>query len=83
MDYEVELVGDLTAEQREHLLRAAAHAGYAIGGAIALANGFNQMGQLYYSVAGAGLGVIAGFAGGALLLSPVFVLLEIATNTRK
>ena len=39
---------------------AAAHAGYAIGGAIALANGFNQMGQLYYSVAGAGLGVIAG-----------------------
>ena len=25
MDYEVELVGDLTPEQREHLLRAAAH----------------------------------------------------------
>jgi hypothetical protein len=61
----------------------AGRAGYAIGGAMGLANNFNEFGQLYCSLAGAGIGGIAGFAGGALVLSPFFVLFEIAANTKK
>ena len=62
---------------------AVGRVGYAIGGEMGQANSLNHIGQLYCAVAGAGIGGIAGFAGGALVLSPFFVLFEIAANTRK
>jgi hypothetical protein len=57
--------------------------GYVMGGVMAKENNFNQVGQLYCSIAGAGIGGLLGFAAGALALSVFFVLFEVAANTRK
>jgi hypothetical protein len=61
----------------------AGRTGYAMGGAMALASNFNQTGQLYYSLAGAAIGGVLGFAGAALALAFFFVLFEIAANSRR
>jgi hypothetical protein len=61
----------------------AGRTGYTMGGAMALANNFNQTGQLYYSLAGAASGGVLGFAAAALALAFFFVLFEIAANSRR
>jgi glucan phosphoethanolaminetransferase (alkaline phosphatase superfamily) len=54
--------------------------GYTAGRAMAQTT--NEMGQLYYGVAGAAVGGILGFVAAALVVSVFFVLMEIRDNTR-
>jgi hypothetical protein len=61
---------------------AAGRQGYVTGGAIGRAHELNELGQFYYSVAGAGLGALAGLTVGALVVAMFFVLLEIRDNTK-
>jgi hypothetical protein len=54
--------------------------GYAVG--LTMAQTTNEMGQLYYAVAGAALGGVLGLLAAALLLSVFFMLLDIRENTK-
>jgi hypothetical protein len=61
---------------------AAGRQGYATGGAIGRSHELNDLGQLYYAVAGAIVGGLAGLTAAALVVALFFVLLEIKDNTR-
>lgn len=60
----------------------AGRSGYARGIEMGQAQNINEMGQLYYGVAGAALGGILGFAVAALAVSLLFTLIDIRDNTR-
>jgi hypothetical protein len=60
----------------------AGRAGYATGGTIGQTQNINEIGQLYYAIAGAVVGGVAGLVGAALVISVFFVLLEIRENTK-
>lgn len=60
----------------------AGRSGYARGFEMAQAQNVNDMGQVYYGVAGAALGGILGFATAALAASLLFTLIDIRNNTR-
>jgi hypothetical protein len=64
------------------IVAAAGRAGYATGATIGQAQNINEIGQLYYAIAGAVVGGVAGLVGGALVFSVFFVLLEIRENTK-
>jgi hypothetical protein len=56
--------------------------GYARGLEMGQAQNINEMGQIYYGVAGAAFGGVLGFAAAAVAISLLFTLIDIRDNTR-